>query len=407
MGLIVQKYGGSSVADLDRIREVARWVARCRARGPLVVVASAMAGETDRLLALARGVAGEPDRREQDVLAASGEQVSVALLAIALKAMGCPARSFLAHQVPICTDSAFGQARVCRVEPRALLASLERGEVPVVAGFQGVDPEGNLTTLGRGGSDTTAVAIAAALRAELCEIYTDVEGVYTADPGICPDARRLERLSYEEMLELASLGAKVLHPRAVELAMKYGVPLHVRSSLSWRPGTWVMRGEQIMEQPVVSGVTCDRDQAKLTVMGVPDRPGIAARIFSPISRAGLVVDMIVQNVGTDGRTDLTFTVSRADVREARRILEGVAAEIGARGVEADSHVAKVSLVGLGMRGQPGVAARAFEALAREGINILMISTSEIKISCVIEDKYAELAVRVLHEAFGLGGNDAG
>ncbi|MBI3076754.1 MAG: aspartate kinase [Deltaproteobacteria bacterium] len=403
MALIVQKYGGTSVASLDRIRQVARRVIETKAQGhQLIVVASAMAGETDNLLSLARRIAERPDEREMDVLLSTGEQVSVALLALAIKALGDRARSFLGHQVRIFTDSAFGRARILSVDSERLHEALKDDSVVVVAGFQGADRAGNITTLGRGGSDTTAVAIAAAVRADSCEIYTDVEGVYTADPNLCPDARKLERISYDEMLEMASAGAKVLQTRSVEFAKKYGVPLHVRSSFSRAEGTLVTEEEPSMEDVVVSGVTCDRDEAKITVTRVADRPGLAARLFGPIAEAGIVVDMIVQNVSADEYTDMTFTVTRADFRKAMELVRRTAAQIGAGEVTGDEHIAKVSIVGVGMRSHAGVASRMFAALAREGINIMMISTSEIKISCVIEEKYTELAVRVLHDAFGLG-----
>ncbi len=408
MSLIVQKYGGTSVGSIDRIRAVAERVARTRAAGHRVVaVVSAMAGETDRLLGMARAISPSPDARETDVLLATGEQVSVSLLAVALKAIGCPAQSFLGHQIRIDTDSSFGKARIRRVDAERLVQALEAGQVVVAAGFQGVDAEGSITTLGRGGSDTTAVAIAAAIRADVCEIYTDVEGVYTTDPRICPAARKLDRISYDEMLELASLGARVLQIRSVEFAKRYGIPLHVRSSFGDAPGTWVVPEERKMEDVLVSGVTLERDEAKLTVLRVPDRPGLASRIFGPIAAANIVVDMIIQNVSEDGYTDVTFTVPVGDYRKALGMVEKVASEIGARGVSADTDVAKVSIVGLGMRSHAGVAAKMFEVLAREGINIEMISTSEIKISVVIAAKYGELAVRALHEAFIEKGEGSG
>ncbi len=400
MSLIVQKYGGTSVGDVARIQNVARRVAARRAAGDdVVVVVSAMAGETNRLLALAREIASDPDRRECDVLVATGEQVTVALLAMALNHGGCPAVSFLGHQVRIATDSAFGKARIKSIDDRRIGQALADGRVVVVAGFQGVDLEDNITTLGRGGSDTSAVALAAALRADACEIYTDVDGVYTSDPRICPDARKLERISYDEMLELASLGAKVLQIRSVEFAKRYSVPVHVRSSFSDVSGTWVVEEETSMEDVLVSGVTYDRDEAKITVVRVPDQPGLAARIFGPIADANISVDMIIQNASADGTTDLTFTVPKADFRQALGIIEATAKTIGAAGVRTDPEVAKVSIVGLGMRSHAGVASRMFRVLADEGINIEMISTSEIKISVVIAAKYVELAVRVLHDAF--------
>ncbi len=398
--LIVQKYGGTSVGSVERIKEVARRVTQTWAQGhQVVVVVSAMAGETDRLLSLARQVAAEPDEREVDVLVSTGEQVSTALLAMALQGLGHPALSLLGHQVRIVTDGVFGRARITRIDAQRLLSALAKGHIVVVAGFQGMDAHGNITTLGRGGSDTTAVAIAAALKADVCEIYTDVDGVYSADPRICPQARKLSRLSYDEMLEFSSLGAKVLQIRSVEFAKRYQVPVHVRSSFSLAEGTWVVKEEEGMENILVSGVTYDLDQAKITVLGVRDRPGLAAKLFTPIAEANIVVDMIIQNASQDGFTDLTFTVPKGDFSKALTRVEEVAAEIGARGVRWETDIAKVSIVGLGMRSHAGVAARMFQTLAREGINIQMISTSEIKISVVIEAKYTELAVRVLHQAF--------
>ncbi len=407
MALVVQKYGGTSVANIQRIQHVAERVLRTRRAGhDVIVVVSAMAGETNKLVALAHQAAEEPDPRETDVLLATGEQVAVALLAIILKARGQQARSFLGFQVPIRTDRAYGRARIEAIEAQALLAEVRAGGVPVVAGFQGVDPDGNLTTLGRGGSDTTAVAIAAALKLRnlgevVCEIYTDVEGVYTTDPNIVPDARKLDRIAYDEMLEMASLGAKVLQIRSVEFAKKYEVPIHVRSTFSDGEGTLVTKEDPSMEAVVVSGVTYSKDEAKIALRQVPDRPGVAAKIFGAVAEANIVVDMIVQNVSADGTTDLTFTVPKADLRKAAEIARRVAPEIGAASVETDDQIAKVSIVGVGMRSHAGVAARMFAALAEEGINILMISTSEIKTSCVINQKYTELAVRVLHDAFGL------
>jgi aspartate kinase len=399
MALLVQKYGGTSVGSLERIREVARRVSATRDAGnDVVVVVSAMAGETNRLLALARELCAKPCDREVDVLLSTGEQVSAALLAMALRDFGRPARSFLGHQVRIDTDSVFGRARIKRIDADALRAALGRGEIAVVAGFQGVDEQANITTLGRGGSDTSAVAIAAALGAAGCEICTDVDGVYTTDPRITPKARRLDRISYDEMLELASLGAKVLQIRSVEFAKRYNVAVHVRSSFEDRPGTWVVGEDARMEDVLVSGVTLDRDQAKITLLAVPDRPGLAAKIFGPIANANIVVDMIIQNASAAGDTDVTFTIGRDDYQTALGLVRKVAGEIGARGVTGDTDVAKVSVVGLGMRSHAGVAARMFDVLAREGINIEMISTSEIKISVVIASKYGELAVRALHEA---------
>jgi len=349
-------------------------------------------------LGLARQIAAQPDERERDVLVSTGEQVSVALLAMALKETGYPAFSLLGHQVQISTDSAFGRARIKHINTNRLLSALRDGHIVVVAGFQGVDAEDNITTLGRGGSDTTAVALAAAVKAEACEIYTDVDGVYSADPRICPHARKLRRISYDEMLELASLGAKVLQTRSVELAKRYQVPVHVRSSFSPEEGTWLVQEDRSMEEVIVSGVTSDLDQAKITLLRVPDRPGLAAKLFSPIADDNIVVDMIIQNASADGFTDLTFTVPKGDTPKALARVKAAAPEIGADGVVFDTEVAKVSIVGLGMRSHAGVAARMFQTLAREGINIQMISTSEIKISVVIAAKYTELAVRVLHDA---------
>ena len=400
MALIVQKYGGTSVGSVERIREVARRVARYHQQGHrLVVVVSAMAGETNRLLALGRQVAAHPSERESDALVASGEQVSAALLALALQDLGVKASSFLGHQVRISTDSAFGRARIRSINKERLRAALDRGTIAVVAGFQGVDSDDNITTLGRGGSDTTGVALAAALSADLCEIYTDVDGVYTSDPRIVPHARKLERISFDEMLELASLGAKVLHIRSVELAKRYKVPVHVRSSFADVEGTLVVEEDKPMEDILVSGVAHDRDQAKITLLRVPDRPGLAARLFGPIAAAGIVVDMIIQNASADGTTDLTFTVPRGDFDKALSLVKGQESTIGAHGIATDLNVAKVSIVGLGMRSHAGVAARMFDVLAAEGINIQMISTSEIKISVVVDEKYTELAVRALHDAF--------
>ncbi|TMB21157.1 MAG: aspartate kinase [Deltaproteobacteria bacterium] len=408
MALVVQKFGGTSVADVDRIRSVAERVAASRARGDqVVVVVSAMAGETNRLLGLARAIAPSPDDRESDALVATGEQVTAALAALALQQVGVPARSFLGHQVRIETDSAYGRARIVRVDVERLQQTLAAGTVAVVAGFQGVDGEGRITTLGRGGSDTSAVALAAALGAEACEIYTDVDGVFTSDPRIVPRARKLERISYDEMLELASLGAKVLQIRSVEFAKRYHVPVHVRSSFNQEEGTWVVEEEATMNEVSVAGIAHDGDQAKLTLLQVPDHPGVAARLFGPIARANIIVDMIVQNVSEKGATDVTFTVPRGDYEKARALAEGVAREIGAQGVTSELNVAKVSIVGVGMRTHAGIAARMFDVLAAESINIQMISTSEIKVSVVIDAKYTELAVRALHDAFiGSAGTEA-
>ncbi len=403
MALVVQKYGGTSVGNIEKIANVAKKVIRTKEEGnDVVVVLSAMSGETDRLLQLAQKAADEPDPRECDSLVSTGEQITVALLAIILKAMGHRAKSFLGFQVPVNTDNAFKKARILEVGTEAIRKELQQGGIAVVAGFQGVDEENNITTLGRGGSDTSAVALAAALQADVCDIYTDVDGVYTTDPNICGNARRLDRITYDEMLEMARAGAKVLQPRSVELAKKYNVPVCVRSSFTDEGGTLVTREDKDMEKEVVAGVTYDRDQAKITVVHVPDRPGVAARLITPLSEHNIVVDMIIQNASILGHTDLTFTVSRKDIREATRIVSEVAKEVGAEKVEIDDNVAKVSIIGVGMISHSGVAAKMFETLAHEGINIMMISTSEIKISCVVEAKYTELAVTVLHDAFCLG-----
>ncbi|MFN8600799.1 MAG: aspartate kinase [Candidatus Binatia bacterium] len=397
--LVVQKFGGTSVGTVERIQEVARRVSECAKDSRLIVVVSAMSGETDRLLKLARALSPDPLPRESDVVVASGEQVTSALLSIALDARGVPAQSFLGHQICIHTDSAHTKARIRSIDSQRMFAALDAGRVVVVAGFQGVDENGNITTLGRGGSDTTAVALAAATDADACEIYTDVDGVYTTDPRIVPHAHKLDRISYDEMLELASLGAKVLQIRSVEFAKRYGVRVHVRSSFNEEPGTWVVPEESNMEDVTVAGVAFDRDQAKITLTDVPDRPGLAAKIFSPIAAKGIVVDMIIQNTGAAGKTDMTFTVPRLEVDAALKIVRDIAREIGAGDARSEGDITKVSVVGLGMRSHAGVAAQIFETLAREGINIQMISTSEIKVSVVIDAKYTELAVRVLHDAF--------
>ena len=402
MGLIVQKYGGTSVANLERIKNVAKLALETQKAGnQVVVVVSAIAGETDRLIGLALEISKLPELREYDALISSGEQVSSALLALAINSLGGRARSLLAHQVPIWAEGGFKDARIKKIETKNIRRLLNQGYIVVAAGFQAIDEEGNIHTLGRGGSDTTAVALAAALKAERCEIYTDVEGIYTTDPNICPDARKIERISYEEIMEMASLGAKVLHIRAVELANKYGVKLVVRSSFNNLPGTIVERGDKEMEQITVSGVTYDKNECKITISRVPDRPGIAAQIFKPLSEENIVVDMIVQNVSEQGYTDLTFTVRKEDMNRAKKIAQQVAKKLGAGEVKIDPNISKVSIVGLGMRTASGIASKMFETLAKAGINIQMISTSEIKISCVIEDKYTELAVRELHSAFGL------
>ena len=403
MALVVQKYGGTSVGDIDRIRNVARRVIHTRDEGHrVVVVVSAMAGETDKLIRLARQVTPDPDEREMDVLVSTGEQVTIALLAMTLKSMGCDAKSYLGFQIKIATDSAFGKARITGIESEKVLEDLRNGRVVVVAGFQGVDESENITTLGRGGSDTTAVAVAAAIRADVCEIYTDVDGVYTTDPNICPKARKLFRISYDEMLEMASLGAKVLQIRSVEFAKKYDVPIHVRSSFNDNPGTIVCKEEREMERVVVSGVTYNKDEAKIEIMRVPDIPGVAAKLFKPIADANIVVDMIIQTTSTEkGCADLAFTVPKTDFSKALQIVKEGVREIGGKEVLSDENIAKVSIIGVGMRSHSNVAAQMFSALAREGINIQMISTSEIKISCVIDSKYTELAVRALHDAFEL------
>jgi aspartate kinase len=403
MALIVQKYGGTSVGTIEKIRNCARRVARTREQGnDVVVVVSAMSGETNRLLGLAQQLSELPNERELDVVAATGEQVTIGLLAIALTEIGCKAKSFCGFQIPIFTDTAYVKARIRKIEGDTITKALKEGHVAVVAGFQGIDETGSITTLGRGGSDTSAVAVAAALKADVCEIYTDVDGVYTTDPNICQDARKLDKISFEEMLELASLGAKVLQIRSVEFGMKYGVRIHVRSSFNENQGTIVTNEEEIMETAVVSGVAYSKNEAKVTLVKVPDKPGIAAKIFRPLTDANIVVDVIVQNVSVTGHTDLTFTVGRADYKRAMMITEKTAKDVGAEKVVGDDKVAKVSIVGMAMRSHSGVASKVFDALAAEGINILGITTSEIKISVLIEDKYTELAVRVLHGAFGLG-----
>jgi aspartate kinase len=402
MALIVQKYGGTSVGSLDRIRAVAERVIATRKQGhQVVVVVSAMSGETDRLLGLANDLANRPNSRELDVLLATGEQVTIALLTIALQSKGLDAVSFTGSQVRILTDSAHNKARIVDIDAAKVKKALEEGKIVVVAGFQGIDENGNITTLGRGGSDTTAVAMAAALKAEECDVYTDVDGVYTADPRIVPTAARLNRISYEEMLEMSSLGSKVLQIRSVEFAGKYHVPLRVLSSFSEGPGTLITDEDESMEQALVSGIAHNRDEAKLTILGVPDRPGIAASILGPIAEANIEVDMIVQNVGADKTTDFTFTVHRNEYDKALEILQKISEKMGARGVSGDQRIVKVSIVGVGMRSHAGIAARMFQALADEGINIQMISTSEIKVSVVVDEKYLELAVRALHSAFGL------
>jgi len=403
MALVVQKYGGTSVGDIERIRNVASRVIRTRNQGnQVVVVVSAMSGETDKLIRLAQQVTPTPDERELDVLVSTGEQVTIALLAITLKAMGADAKSYLGFQIKIATDSAFGKARITGIESEKIFNDLNQGRIVVVAGFQGADESDNITTLGRGGSDTTGVAIAAALKADLCEIYTDVDGVYTTDPNICSNARKLSKISYDEMLEMASLGAKVLQIRSVEFAKKYDVPIHVRSSFNDNPGTIVCKEDKEMERVVVSGVTYNKNEAKIEILHVPDVPGVAAKLFKPIADANIVVDMIIQTTSTTtGFADLAFTVSKSDFTKALKIVYESTRAIGGEKVIADENIAKVSIVGVGMRSHSNVATQMFSALAKEGINIHMISTSEIKISCIIDAKYTELAVRALHDAFEL------
>lgn len=402
MALVVQKFGGTSVGDIKRIENVANKAIREYEKGnDVIVVVSAMAGETNRLIKLAHEITELPDEREMDVLISTGEQVTIALLSITLKKLGYKAKSYLGFQVPILTDSAFTKARIIDVKSEKIMKDLKDGNIVIVAGFQGVDENGNVTTLGRGGSDTTAVAIAAALKADVCDIYTDVDGVYTTDPRVYSKARKLKKISYDEMLELASLGSKVLQIRSVELAKKYKVPVHVRTSFSDEPGTLVCEEDKDMEKVVVSGISYNKDEARITLVNVPDKPGVAAKLFGEISSGNIVVDMIIQNSSKDGTTDLTFTVPRTDLKKALMLVDNVAKELGVETVLHDENVAKVSIVGLGMRSHSGVAAKMFDVLGRAGINILMISTSEIKVSCAIDEKYTELAVRVLHDAFEL------
>jgi aspartate kinase len=402
MALIVQKYGGTSVGDLERIANVARRVSDRKNLGnDLVVVVSAMSGETDRLIGLAKKISPTPNEREMDVLLATGEQVSIALLAITLESMGFKAKSYCGWQIPCITDSAFGSARINVCENEAIKEDLSKGYIVIVAGFQGVDEQGCVTTLGRGGSDTSAVAVAAALNADLCEIFTDVDGVYTTDPNVYRKARKIPKIAYEEMLEMASLGAKVLYIRAVEYAMRQRVPLVVRSSFNDHEGTLVTEENPDMEREVVRGITCNTKQAKITFAGVQDKPGVAAKVFSALSDANVVLDMIIQNSSAEGFTDITFTIPDADLEKSMAICRNIKESLGARDVSGSDDIAKVSIVGLGMRSYSGVAAKMFTALAKEGINIEMISTSEIKISCVVQKKYAELAVRTLHDTFEL------
>ena len=402
MALIVQKFGGTSVADLERIRNVANRTAKTFDSGnDVVVILSAMAGVTDSLIEKANQITGDPDKRELDVLLATGEQETAALLAMTLQSMNYPARSLLGFQAEVRTDCAFGNARIVNIDASRIKEFLGERNIVVVAGFQGCDPNGNITTLGRGGSDTSAVAIAAALEADSCEIYTDVDGIYTTDPNICPKARKLDKISYEEMLEMASLGAKVLQIRSVEFAAKYNVPVHVRSSFSEEEGTMVTNEDADMESLVVSGVTCEKHEARIVLKNVPDMPGIAAKVFTPLADEGIVVDMIIQGTRTEGKNDLTFTVPRKDFKRAMEIEKRVAEGIGADDVSGDNDIAKVSVIGVGMKNHSGVASKMFATLAGEGINIHLISTSEIRISCVIDEKYSELAVRALHSAFDL------
>ena len=406
MGLIVQKYGGTSVADLDRIHNVAERIAKTFDQGnDVVVILSAMAGVTDGLIDMATQISESPDKRELDVLLATGEQTTAALLAMTLNAMNYPALSMLGHQAEVVTDDTFGNARILDIGARRIMDIIEERNIVVVAGFQGCDLNGNITTLGRGGSDTSAVAIASALNADICEIYTDVDGIYTADPNICEKARKINTISYDEMLNMASLGAKVLQIRSVGFAKKYNVPIHVRSSFNEEEGTMVVSEDSGMERLIVSAVTHDKDQARITLKKVPDQPGVAAKIFTPISESNIIVDMIIQNTREEGQTDLTFTVPKSAFPDALEIERNVAKEIGADDVLGDVNIAKVSVVGVGMKNHSGVASKMFNTLAKENINIMMISTSEIRISCIIEEKYTELAVRVLHTAFGLDKED--
>jgi aspartate kinase len=411
MALIVQKFGGTSVGTVERIENVAQRIKKFRDRGDdIVVVVSAMSGETNRLITLAQSIDDKPNAREYDVLLSTGEQVTIALLSMALNKLDVPARSYTGTQVHILTDSAHNKARILDIEEKNMRSNLNKGKVIVVAGFQGVDEEGNITTLGRGGSDTTAVALAAALKADECQIYTDVDGVYTTDPRVVPEARRLDKITFEEMLEMASLGSKVLQIRAVEFAGKYNVPLRVLSSFDEpnfdsddhaNNGTLITYEEDEMEQALISGIAFNRDEAKLTILGVPDKPGVAYSILGPIGDSNVEIDMIIQNISADGTTDFTFTVHRNDLEEAQSVLTQVANDLGAREVKGDNKIVKISLVGVGMRSHAGIASKMFKSLAEEGINIIMISTSEIKISVVVDEKYLELGVRTLHSAFGL------
>jgi aspartate kinase len=404
VALVVQKFGGTSVGSIDRIRNVAKRAIAAQKEGhDVVVIVSAMSGETNRLLALAHEVVKVPDAREMDVIASTGEQVTSALLSMAIHAEGGQARSLLGHQVKILTDGAFTKARIKTIEGSKIFSTVKRGQIAVVAGFQGVDEHGDITTLGRGGSDTSAVAVAAAINADACEIYTDVDGVYTTDPNICPSARKIPKISYEEMLELASLGAKVLQIRSVEIAMKYGVKVHVRSSFNDAPGTWVTGEEKSLEEVVVAGVAYDKNEARVHLVAVEDKPGVVADIFGHLADKNISVDMIIQNVSKDvtGHADVTFTLPKSDLARAKPFIEEVAKRVGSKEARYDEEIVKVSIVGLGMRSHAGIAAKMFRLLAAEGINIQAISTSEIKVSCLIHQKYTELAVRALHDGFGL------
>jgi aspartate kinase len=403
MSLIVQKYGGTSVGDLKRIRNVARRIAKTYEEGHQVVaVLSAMSGVTSNLIEMASEIMDHPDKRELDMLLATGEQTTIALMAITLHSMKYPAISLLGYQAEVCTNERSGNARITHIGAERIKKLLESRKIVIVAGFQGCDPSGNITTLGRGGSDTSAVAIAAALQADVCEIYTDVDGIYTTDPNICQKARKIDRISFDEMLEMSSLGAKVLQIRSVEFAKKYNVPIHVRSSFSEEEGTMVVNeNSPDMERLVVSGITCNKDEARLTFRKVPDQPGIAAKIFSPIAKAGILVDMIIQNTRSEGQTDLTFTVPKSNLSKALEISKKIAQEVQATEILVADHIAKISVIGMGMKNHSGVASKMFETLANENINIRLISTSEIRISCIIEEKYTELAVRALHSAFNL------
>lgn len=406
MALIIQKYGGTSVASLDHIRRVAMGIVNTKSKGNKVaVVVSAMSGETDRLLNMASQVMVSPPGRELDALVATGEQSCAALMAITLESLGHRSKSYLGLQLPLITDEVHTKARIVDLQTEILLDAINEGVIPVIAGFQGVSNNGSITTLGRGGSDTTAVALAASLKADCCEIYTDVDGVYTADPNICPKARHLKRISYQEMLELAGLGAKVLHSRSVELAQKYQVPLVVKSSFGGERQTWIVNEEEVMENSVIKGVTLERNVSKISLIRVPDRPGIAYKILSPLAETSINVDMIIQNASIDGFADFTFTIPTTDLEKARVLVNEVAEEVGALEMLAANNIVKVSAVGIGIKTNPGVAARMFKSLSEENINIEMISTSEYRISCVIEEKYGELAVRAVHKAFGLDNSD--